>query len=125
MPRLIPSALTLALALVASPALHAQTAAASPNDYPTIDRVLFVQACLREHPGAPFEMINKCSCAVDALAREIRHEDYINLSTASNASTIGGERGSYLRDVESVQVEVRKYRATVRKAKEGCFIRFD
>ncbi|WP_236676714.1 hypothetical protein [Aquariibacter lacus] len=125
MPRLIPSALTLALALVASPALHAQTGAASPNDYPTIDRVLFVQACLREHPGAPFEMINKCSCAVDALAREIRHEDYINLSTASNASTIGGERGSYLRDVESVQVEVRKYRATVRKAKEGCFIRFD
>ncbi|MBL0718307.1 hypothetical protein JI742_00240 [Piscinibacter sp. Jin2] len=105
--------------------MHAQTGAASPNDYPTIDRVLFVQACLREHPGAPFEMINKCSCAVDALAREIRHEDYINLSTASNASTIGGERGSYLRDVESVQVEVRKYRATVRKAKEGCFIRFD
>ncbi len=125
MPRLLMTALPLAFALAAaSPALRAQTAAPA-NDYPTIDRVLFVQTCLREHPGPAFEMINKCSCAVDALARQVKYEDYVELSTASNASSIGGERGAYLRDVESVQVQVRTYRAAVRKAKEGCFIRFD
>lgn len=124
MPRLLLTFLSLGLALAASPALRAETAA-SPNDYPTIDRVLFVQTCLREHPGPSFEMLNKCSCAVDALARQIKHEDYVELSTASNASTIGGERGAYLREVESVQVEVRKYRAAVKKAKEGCFIRME
>lgn len=102
----------------------AQTAK-SPHDYPTIDRVLYVQSCLRDHPGAAFEMLNKCSCAIDRIATEVPHEGYVELITASNASSIGGERGSYLRDVESVQVEVRKFRALQKKAKEACFIRFD
>lgn len=115
----------LALASLAASFSAAAQTARSPHDYPTIDRVLYVQSCLRDHPGAAFEMLNKCSCAIDRIAAELPHETFVEQTTASNASSIGGERGSYLRDVESVQVEVRKFRALQRKAKEACFIRFD
>ena len=37
-------------------------------DYPTSDRVLFVQACMRDNPGPHYEMLNKCSCALDKIA---------------------------------------------------------
>jgi uncharacterized protein (TIGR02118 family) len=31
---------------------------------------------MRAHPGPLFEMVNKCWCALDALARDIKHADY-------------------------------------------------
>jgi hypothetical protein len=97
-------------------------AAAQANDYPTTDRVVFVQACMRDHPGNYFEMINKCSCAIDAIAREVPFETYTSMSTALNANTIGGERGGYIRDTEMLQGDIRKFRQLTAKAKKGCFI---
>ena len=45
--------------------------AAAPEPYPTSERVLYVNQCMRDHPGAFYEMVNKCSCAIDAMARDI------------------------------------------------------
>ncbi len=92
------------------------------NDFPTVDRVLYVRDCLRENPGPQFEMINKCSCAVDRLAEQIKYDDYVTLSTEANATTIGGERGGSLRDNEGVQKDARKFRDLQAKAKSSCFI---
>jgi hypothetical protein len=103
-------------------AVVAAGAAAQVNDYPTTDRVVFVQACIRDHPGNYFEMINKCSCAIDAIAREVPFETYTSMSTALNANTIGGERGGYIRDTEMLQGDIRKFRQLTAKAKKGCFI---
>lgn len=91
-------------------------------DFPTVDRVLYVQECLRAHPGPQFEMIHKCSCALDRVAAELSYDQYISLSTATNATSIGGERGSYIRESEGLQQEVRRYRALQAKAKKACFI---
>jgi hypothetical protein len=96
--------------------------AAWANDFPTVDRVLYVQECMRAHPGPHYEMVNKCSCALDSLARELKHEDYVAMATASNANSIGGERGSYIRDTETLQVLIRRYRELQTRAKSGCFI---
>ena len=114
------------LCLLALPmAAHgaARHGAAPANDFPTVDRVLYVQECMAAHPGAStFEMINKCSCALDALAKEIKYEDYVEMSTASKATTIGGERGGYIRDSEKLQAEIKRYRALQAKVNKGCFI---
>jgi hypothetical protein len=102
-------------------AVHA--AAPPANDFPTVDRVLYVQECIAAHPGTSnFEMTSKCSCALDALAKEIRYADYVQLSTASKATTIGGERGGYIRDSEKLQADIKRYRALQAKVKKGCFI---
>lgn len=99
--------------------------AALAHDYPTADRVVFVQACMRDHPGPHYEMINKCSCALDKIASELSFEAFTDMTTATNANSIGGERGSYMRDAESIQQSVRKYRQILANAKKGCFINLE
>ena len=108
------SALGAALLLAAS--------AGWANDFPTVDRVLYVQECVRNHPGPHYEMINKCSCAMDSLARQVSFDDYLTMSTATNANSIGGERGGYIRDSESLQLQIRRLRDLQSKVKQGCFI---
>jgi hypothetical protein len=109
-----PALLLCALALTAP--------AARANDFPTADRVLYVQDCMRANPGAYYEMVNKCSCALDALAREVTHEDYVSMTTVVNAMTIGGERGSEMRDNESLKPQVARWRDVQARVKKGCFI---
>jgi hypothetical protein len=106
-----------ALLLAANPA-HA-------NDFPTVDRVLYVQECMRAHPGPQFEMINKCSCALDALSTTVKYKDYVTLSTIGKAMTIGGERGGAIRDVPSLEPQLKRYREAQAKAEKGCFINAD
>lgn len=117
------AALALAAGLAAAAgSVAAQTGAGHLAEYPTVDRVLYVQECMRAHPGPHYEMVNKCACALDRLAGELPFDDYVGLATAANANSIGGERGGVIRDSEHLQVEVRRYRALQAKVKKACFI---
>lgn len=107
---------------LAAVALLGAGTAAHANDFPTVDRVIYVQECMRAHPGPQFEMQNKCSCALDALAREVKYDDYVTLSTVGKAMTIGGERGGSIRDAPSLEPQARRYRELLSKAEKGCFI---
>jgi hypothetical protein len=98
---------------------------ARANDFPTVDRVLYVQECMRAHPGSRFEMTNKCSCALDALAKEVTYDEYVTLSTISKAMSIGGERGGAIRDAPSLEPQAKRYRELQAKAESGCFLRSD
>lgn len=99
--------------------------AAAANDFPTVDRVNYVIDCLRAHPGTQYEMVSKCSCAVDALAKEIKYADYVEMNTATNANSIGGERGSYIRDTDMLQTKIKRFRELQSRVKKGCFINLD
>jgi hypothetical protein len=105
----------LAALLVASGVVRA-------NDFPTSARVLYVEDCMRANPGAYFEMVNKCSCAIDAMAAEVKYDEYTTMQTISNGMSIGGERGGAIRDVAMLQPELKKYRELQTKVKKGCFI---
>lgn len=96
--------------------------AAGANDFPTADRVLYVQECMRAHPGPHYEMVNKCACALDRLASEVPFDDYVNMVTIVNAVTIGGERGGELRDNETLKPQIARYRALQSKVAKACFI---
>ncbi len=93
-----------------------------PKDYPTMDRVLYVHECMRDHPGMHYEMVSKCSCAFDHLAAKIDYDEYIVLKTASDARTIGGERGSYIRANEEHKQNARRFLQLQKEARKGCFI---
>jgi hypothetical protein len=108
--------------LLASCCLLAAMPAAHANDFPTVDRVLFVQECIRTNPGPHYEMINKCSCALDRLASEVKFADYVSMSTIVNAVSIGGERGGQMRDNESLKPQIARYRDLQAKARKACFI---
>jgi hypothetical protein len=97
-------------------------AANAANDFPTVDRVLYVQECIRAHPGPNYEMVSKCSCALDRLAGEVKFDDYVNMVTIVNAISIGGERGGELRDNETLKPQIARYRQLQAKVSKACFI---
>jgi hypothetical protein len=105
-----------ACALVALPWL------AHANDFPTADRVLYVQDCMRSNPGPYYEMVNKCSCALDQMAGDVKFDDYVTMITVVNAISIGGERGGELRDNETLKPQIKRYRELQQKVQKTCFI---
>lgn len=111
---------TLSVLVLAASALPAHA-----NDYPTADRVMYVHECMRQHPGTHYEMVNKCSCTLDKLASQLKFEEFESMVTATNANSIGGERGGAIRDVEVVQKEIRRFRDLQAAAKKSCFINLD
>lgn len=117
---LLPASLA-ALTLVALAPTAAQ-AQAAPHNYPTADRVLFVEACMAQHPGTRFEMLSKCSCVLDKIAAKVPFTEFETMSTATNAFSIGGERGNYIRDVEMLTDEIKRFKQVQADAKKGCFI---
>ena len=93
------------------------------GDYPTLDRVLFVEECMREQPDRPRqEMIYKCACAFDQVAAKIPYGSFVELETASNALSIAGERGSAVR-TDEIRDEARRFRVVLADAKASCLIR--
>ncbi|MEQ1880388.1 MAG: hypothetical protein ABL878_05385 [Burkholderiales bacterium] len=93
------------------------------NDFPTAGRVDFVLECMSERSGSRFEMLNKCSCALDRLAEQYSYDDFVEAQTMAKSVTIAGERGSTLRDNEEAQQAARKYRAAVAAAAQACYLR--
>jgi hypothetical protein len=108
--------------LLLSVVLAAPLTPAAANDFPTVDRVLYVQECMRNNPGPGFEMTNKCSCALEAIAAEVSYDDYVTMTTAVKAVTIGGERGGELRDNPTIRPQIKRWREIEAKAYGGCFI---
>jgi hypothetical protein len=95
---------------------------ANANDFPTVDRVLYVQECVKANPGPHYEMINKCSCALDRFAEEVKFDEYVSMITIVNAISIGGERGSEMRDNETLKPQIARYRALQSKVGKACFL---
>ncbi len=104
-------------------AAAAPAAGAAGNDFPTVDRVEYVQECMRNHPGSRHEMLYKCSCTLDRIAAKVRYGEYVELWTAANAVSIGGERGAQLRDAQVSQDMAKKFRTIEGKAQKDCFLR--
>ena len=113
---------TRILRFLAAVATAASAGAVQAHDYPTSERVVYVESCMRDHPGGHYEMLNKCSCVLDAIASVLSYDDYVEMSTALNANTIGGEGGSAIRDAPLLQDQIKQFRAVQAKAQKNCFI---
>jgi hypothetical protein len=98
------------------------SASVPANDFPTAERVLGVQACIRQYPGPFYEMLHKCSCSLDSLAQQISFAEYVELSTIANAMTIAGERGNEMRDNESLKAPLARFKRLKLEADKACFI---
>ena len=118
--------LVLASVIGFAPAARAQDAAAparDPHDYPTSERVTYVAACMRTHPElGHYEMLSKCSCAIDIIMAKVTFDDFDTMNTAFNAATIGGERGSLFRDTPAMQDKIKEFRKLTADAQKSCMI---
>ena len=108
---------------LATVALAVSCGPACANEYPTAERVEFVLECMRDFPGPEFEMVNKCSCALDRLAEQLTYDQFVEASTVAKAVSIAGERGAALRDNADAQGDARRFRGLYRQARQKCLFR--
>ena len=93
------------------------------NDYPTAERVQFVEECMNDYPNkGRFEMVQKCSCLVDQLAKNYTYDQFVDMTTAAKAFTISGERGNVVRDTPMGQRLNAEYKKATAEAKGACFL---
>jgi len=114
------AAAAAALAAVSS-AAGAAPPAAHAHDYPTSGRVEYVLECMQKHDGK-YEYLYKCSCVIDHIAKSMRYDEYVTMSTALRNQTLAGERGALFRDPVPVKEMASKYRALQASAAKACYV---
>jgi hypothetical protein len=77
---------------------------------------------MRESKAPQQESMYKCSCAIDAIADQVRYSTWVDLSTVANGMTIAGERGGIMRDMKDGRKMSASYRQLQESAKKRCFI---
>lgn len=108
-------------------ALAAAADAASPgeehhpaHDYPTSARADYVIGCLA---GAGFkrELLQRCSCAIDAIADQMPYADYEQAETILSMQQGGlGERGAMFRDTPIAKQRTEELRRAQAEASLRC-----
>ncbi len=98
-------------ALLSAPALA--------YEYPTVDRVEFVIECMKNN-GGEYHFLYKCSCVIDAVAKEMPYDAYVEASTVARYAGMGGERAGVFRDPEPMKDMAKNYRALRAKAGKEC-----
>ncbi len=96
-------------------------AAALADDYPTVDRVQYVLECMKNHEGK-YEYIYKCSCAIDAIAKQLPYDSYVEAASIARYSGMGGERMGLFRDSDEMRAVAKKWKAVEAEANKACFI---
>lgn len=94
---------------------------AAANDFPTHARAEYVLTCMRENDMRQ-DSLYKCSCAIDAIADKVSYEQWVDLSTVANATTIAGERGGVVRDIKDGRKMIGTYKEIQEQARKGCFL---
>jgi hypothetical protein len=97
-------------------------AAAMAHDYPTTDRVEYVLECMQQHEGK-YEYVYKCSCAIDAIAKEMPYDEFVDSAMSLRNQGLQGTRGAMFRDPETVKDMAKKYKALKESANKQCFIK--
>ena len=118
--RLVIAVFVLALSAGAFAAKPKAKSKPKVHNYPTIDRVQFVLECAQDHPDrAHQEMIYKCSCAIDEIAKQITYEDFVNAWTSAKAITIAGDRGA-IREHQMVKGMAQQFKDVQANAQKIC-----
>lgn len=89
------------------------------HDYPTADRVEYVQECMLRN-GGELSYLYKCSCVIDRIANELTYDDFVEWGTFARNASLAGERGGVFRDSDQARENAKKYRAVEAEAYKAC-----
>tara|TARA_E500000331_G_C17145108_1_gene664563 strand:- start:430 stop:804 length:375 start_codon:yes stop_codon:yes gene_type:complete len=109
--------LAISLNLMVYPYLHAKG-----KDFPTIDRVLFVNECVREHGGG-LDSLYKCSCVMDYFIENLTYEEFDNMDASSHGINTTGERSAIWRDPKGVRDGINRLKDVKSSARKKCYLK--
>jgi hypothetical protein len=96
------------------------TAAKDPSDYPTTARVDYVIGCMATN-GQTQEMMERCSCSIDHIAKTIPYNSFVQLETVRRMQDMPGERAMIFRNVGWIKDLQDRFRLAQTEADLECF----
>lgn len=91
------------------------------NDFPTAARADYVLGCMAVN-GNTRIALEKCACAVDAIAEHLPYSRYEEAETALRMQAAPmGERGAIFRDPPGVRAAIEELREAQAEATLRCF----
>lgn len=110
------------LALAATLALPAATAAAAPAGYPTEALADYVFGCMATNGQTP-EALRRCSCSIDHIASKLNYDEYTQAETVLRLQQVpgGDDRIGMFRAAPWAVGMVDKLRAAQVEAESKCF----
>jgi hypothetical protein len=105
-----------------APAAPPAPAQAPANDYPTAARADYVLGCMAAN-GNTREALMKCSCSIDAIARQLPYQRYEMAETALSLQAGGGVGGrvGLFRDPPEIKQAIEDLRRAQADANLECF----
>lgn len=98
----------------------AQDALAPRYNYPTSARADYVIGCLAAN-GFQRQLLDKCSCSIDAIANRMSYEDYETADTILSMQQASvGPRGGLFRDTPVAKATLEKLRRAQAEANLRC-----
>ncbi len=94
--------------------------ASADNDFPTLDRVSYVMACMKEHGGQTIENLYACSCRIDALASRMSFQTFNDALTYERYRRMPGEKGGLFRESEQSEQFLTQLDAARTQAARDC-----
>ncbi|MFC7556929.1 hypothetical protein EBE87_21275 [Pseudoroseomonas wenyumeiae] len=95
--------------------------AAWAHDYPTAVRADYVLGCMASN-GNTRLALEKCACAIDAIAEQLPFSRYEEAETALRMQAVPlGERGAMFRDPPEIRRAVEALRQAQAEATLRCF----
>jgi len=73
-------------------------AAEDKFDYPTAARADYVFACMATN-GQTRQILEKCSCSIDAIARAMPYEQYERAETIMSMQLVDGQRSAMFKNL--------------------------
>ena len=105
--------------IMVNPYLHAET-----KNFPTIDRVLFVNECVRENGGG-LDSLYKCSCVMDYFVNNLSYEEFDNMDASTHGINTTGERSAIWRDPDDIREGIKRLKKIKIEARKQCNFKGD
>jgi len=105
----------LAIALLAIPLNGARS-----HDYPTPVVVDYVIGCMASNGQTP-EMLQRCSCSIDAIGSIVPYDAYEQAETVMRMQQAAGDQASIFRNAKVLKAKVDTLRLAQIEADFRCF----
>ena len=90
------------------------------NDFPTAARVEYVLACM-SGTAQDYAYLNKCSCALDAIASHVSYDEFVNAQTLRSLQQSKNRRADLFRNLDIAKEPLDRFYLAEAYAELRCF----
>lgn len=94
--------------------------ASDEHDYPTAIRADYVFACMAAN-GQTYEILQKCSCSIDYIAKRLAFSDYEQAETILRIQQDAGQRGVFYKEAQWAKDRLDKFNTLQAESTLACF----